>query len=349
MRLNRYLLREQPVGTWIDDIDPWPLVIQDDSVVKQKMDQCMVGLRDDWNQPVKKPTEWTANSLLLVKPMKKLQCDGRHFHGQPTSKALEKLKTYPWELCEAVVDGIESLKQDERRNASHTRGNAPVLSYPTIGTSTDADDAAPPRAPFGGRGCPACHSGWRMDHPSHTRKPGVCRWHDIKARHWEYPACEKDGTGRNNPVHLPYRNDPTTCRFGIWPKDAGPPRSGAHPRDPRRPTVKHPSSDMRANDMGLGEVAPDVPDVLPHGEGDPTARSSTETDTKPEDSMPRGVRGPDTVNRTRRTFADAGSGPTKLPDWTQFNIQVSLRNLRSWNPRCYREGTPKAAPQVVAC
>ena len=38
------------------------------------------------------------------------------------------------------------------------------------------------------------------------------------------------------------------------------------------------------------------------------------------------------MQRVRRTYADASSGTVALPDWTRFNIQQSLRNLRSWVP-----------------
>ena len=70
MQLGRFFLREQPTGTWIDQIPPWTIVIAHESVVTQTMDQCMTGAKDEWNQPVKKPIEWTANSETLLH-----QCD----------------------------------------------------------------------------------------------------------------------------------------------------------------------------------------------------------------------------------------------------------------------------------
>ena len=57
IQLGRYFLREQPVGTWIDQIEPWPKVQTYEIVVTQNMDQCMAGTEDDYGRPVQKPTE----------------------------------------------------------------------------------------------------------------------------------------------------------------------------------------------------------------------------------------------------------------------------------------------------
>ena len=51
-----------------------------------------------------------------------------------------------------------------------------------------------------------------------------------------------------------------------------------------------------------------------------------------ESSTSRAVRGPDTVQRIRRTYKDQSIGTATLPDWTRFNIQLSLKRLRSWEP-----------------
>ena len=106
MSLKRFFLREQPVGTWIDDIDPWPKVRSDPSVTAQNMDQCMAGAADDDGWPVMKPTQWLANSPALTLPVQKFKWDGLHDHSSPPGKALEKLKVYPWRLCVPVVTGI---------------------------------------------------------------------------------------------------------------------------------------------------------------------------------------------------------------------------------------------------
>ena len=112
MEKGRYFLREQPVGTWIDYLSPWPKVVKHSSVVTQYMDQCMTGAKDDEGWPVKKPTEWTANSTTLLAPLSRYCCDGRHDHGHPTGQSLERLKRYTWKLCGIVVQGVQDLKAE---------------------------------------------------------------------------------------------------------------------------------------------------------------------------------------------------------------------------------------------
>ena len=43
-------------------------------------------------------------------------------------------------------------------------------------------------------------------------------------------------------------------------------------------------------------------------------------------ALPRQYRG-----TTRHTYREAATGNATLPDWSRFNIQMSLRNLRSFN------------------
>ena len=76
------------------------------------MDQCMSGCKTTDGTPVKKPTEWTSNHELLVKPMRKFMCDGSHQHAHPTGKTLERLKLYSWKLRGSVVDGTQALKNE---------------------------------------------------------------------------------------------------------------------------------------------------------------------------------------------------------------------------------------------
>ena len=49
-----------------------------------------------------------------------------------------------------------------------------------------------------------------------------------------------------------------------------------------------------------------------------------------EPSASSNPRGPNTQPRHRPV--DASSGTPRLPDWTRFNVQISLRNLRSYEP-----------------
>ena len=237
----RFFLREQPVGTWIDDIEPWPKVRACPSVTAQNMDQCMTGAVDGDGLPVMKPTQWLANNPALTLPMQKFKCNRQHQHSNPTGKALEKLKVYPWRLCGAVETGIQLLKE------KCARGTAIHTIYPAIGTG-DIDVNAPlqpPKMPVRGLGCPACHSALRKTSPMHTRDRATCYYPDIASVRWECPSCQ-DLKGRN-----PRRSDAghtfieVECRFS----DRGPPpRTGAHPREPREKATTHPSAEASSHD-----------------------------------------------------------------------------------------------------
>ena len=106
----------------------------------------------------------------------------------------------------------------------------------------------------------------------------------------------------------------------------GPPRTGAHPLDPRPKATAHPSADTSGVDVQADD------DTDPEEQDPPN-----ELGTSSADVSTRRGRGPDTVARTRRTFTDQSVGTARLPDWTRFDIQVSLRNLRSWNPAVIRK------------
>ena len=335
MQKGRFFLREQPAGTRLDYINPWPKVLAHGSVITQLMDQCMTGKKDDAGMPVQKTTEWTANSPHLLWPMQRLACDRSHTHGHPTGKALEKTKVYTWMLCNTIVTGVQDLKTYLGDAWKH----API--YPTIGTGSDDIPPPLPRAPPGGAGCPACHNRLRNDSPLHTRDPTSCRHPNIKSKKWECPACE-EVKGRSplakDPGHTFVKDQ---CKFA----DRGaPPRSGAHPRDPRRKATTHPSAEASSVDA-IAEAA----DTSVAGEPAPSTAADTSVAGKPAPSAsstgphedpasidytkgPTSVRGPDGYQRVRRTYTDAGTGPTRLPDWTRFNIQVSLKSLRSYNP-----------------
>ena len=170
-------------------------MINHSTVVTQSMDQCMAGCMTTDGTPVKKPTEWTANHEMLVKPMRNFMCDNRHYHAHPTGKELERLKLYPWKLCGAVVQGIQDLKRYLNQHNYHI-----TEAYPAASTSTEDKDI-PPRPPTGGLGCPACHVNIWKHSPRHTRKRGSCRWFDVQPIHYDCPQCNKD-KGREVKGHL---------------------------------------------------------------------------------------------------------------------------------------------------
>ena len=73
-------LPEQPTGNWTDQIHPWTLVAQHPNTVRMNMDQCMTGAANSKGQPVRKRTEFTASTEILLQPLRKYKCNHTH-HG----------------------------------------------------------------------------------------------------------------------------------------------------------------------------------------------------------------------------------------------------------------------------
>ena len=73
-------------------------------------------------------------------------------------------------------------------------------------------------------------------------------------------------------------------------------------------------------------------DVPPQASSSSSSRVPARGTSNPQDTSETYERGPDGVQRIRRAWASTGSGATRLPDWTHFNIQIGLRNLRSFEP-----------------
>ena len=317
---GRYFLREQPAGTSLDCIAPWNQVIARESVESLLVDQCMAGAKDDTGMPAQKKTEWMANHRTLLARMTKLKCDGKHQHGNPTGKALNKLKVYPWKMCKLIVEGIEDLKTiDPSWKTWYTNKN-PLFEekawtradvFPTVGSdSTDL-----PVLPAKGMGCPACHSSLRALSPMHTRKPTTCKYPDIAAKPYLCPSCADAESKYRNPrfTDSGHTYKENQCRFV---DKSALVRTGAHPRDPRQMTVVHPSSDVSGYD------AANIGGSSSSHEGQPPLVEPAHGD------VPQG----DVPTRTRRTYSSSGTGESRLPDWSRFNVQISLRNLRSYEP-----------------
>eukprot|EP00959_Pyramimonas_sp_CCMP1952_P388589 8142425-Pyramimonas_sp.AAC.1 len=67
--------REQPVGTWVDQIPPWTTLATCKGTCNMNMDQ-----RDSHGVLVRKPTEIMANRRLLLTPFERRRCAGHHQH-----------------------------------------------------------------------------------------------------------------------------------------------------------------------------------------------------------------------------------------------------------------------------
>ena len=146
---------------------------------------------------------------------------------------------------------------------------------------------------------------------------------------WECPACQ-DNRGRNprrtNEGHTFIENK---CRFS---DSEPPPRKGAHPKGPREKATTHSSAEASSHDVNtevLGVRGNANPGLDSYGTPQQASSSSSSPQDPPAAARSRGL---DIEPRTRRMYESTGTGPDRLLDWTRFNVQISLRNVRSGEP-----------------
>ena len=147
----------------------------------------------------------------------------------------------------------------------------------------------------------------------HTRDPSNCSWPNVKPIAITCPTC-KDMEGKYKTRHPANKGHTYLegCRFEGKSPFGAPNRTGQHPRPPREVTKDHPSADAGAYDAAQGIDADAAADNT----------GSTSSDD------PRGSREPTT--RTQKT--STGSGPTRLPDWTRFDLSSIFKRLKSDDP-----------------
>ena len=196
IKKRRAYLREQPRGTWVDQVEPWPEVLADPNCQKQCFDQCTTGAVNSWKEPVRKSTEMMSNRSEMLTPFKPYQCKGDHVHGQATGKDLKLLQHYTPTICNLVVDGLVLLKRALRSEGAFPTSETgsgpsdpdpppaalpPIISEPVRPyTQQPTDDQLRNRPKQGGFGCQACRMKLFKENVRHTRNPDTCtqKWTD---------------------------------------------------------------------------------------------------------------------------------------------------------------------------
>ena len=141
-----FFLREQPSGTWIDEIPPWTALAKRKVTRKAIMDQCCTGLCDSYGTPIKKPTEMMANYEAILQPFRSQVCAGYHKHATLCNKELTTAAQYTRKMQSLIVDAVKIAKdvfatgrdpfQDRPRH---------VHTYVTNSAGYDLDDTTIPR------------------------------------------------------------------------------------------------------------------------------------------------------------------------------------------------------------
>ena len=209
----------------------------------------------------------------------------------------------------------------------------------------DLDDPTIPRTstgiiirpPPGGLGCPGCVDNHYMSSPTHSRNPQQCRWYDKVDYYWKCDSCMRN-YGNNKGGHL---RIPGQCRWSKpWrlPDDHG----------QARPTAPAAAAAPAASAASAASTPAAVPAARTPKPGDtPTAGAGSYDVTRGALSGPSSGAGSSGDHRTRpqvigrRGRQEGGDDPpppaapaaaapaAKYPDWTRFDVQSSLRNMRS--------------------
>eukprot|EP00959_Pyramimonas_sp_CCMP1952_P465305 9488077-Pyramimonas_sp.AAC.1 len=254
-----------------------------------------------------------ANHIGLFALYHTFKCDGSHTHATVCNKELAAAAHYTRTLQRAIVETVATARRRHRQgvhtgNGFHTyvvNCKGYDLDDPTIPRTSDGAIIRPPEA---GLGCEACADKRNSDDPWHARNPKTCRWHD------------KD----------PHSFIPKKCRFAIpkllpYPQPApAPAPAPAEPPQPRAPgSAPGSSSDHLRQAGGRGDartgstvVGSDGQQRVVGGRG----RMETPAPPPPPPSQPA------TAQRT-----------PELPDWSRFDVQLSLQALRSPDPYTVRK------------
>lgn len=331
---SRDFLCEQPHPSSLYQEGCWPEVLSHPTVRQVPYDRCQLNLKvkagPNKGLHIRKPSTMTVSCDELAEPFANLKCPGRHQHLQGLSHAAEHsaAQVWTWDEANRVADGIQAVKR-RHDNGRMTQRAFPISRENIARAQTGSGPAAgvDPRAPEDRKlsTCPGCkHYRARAD-PEHTRVIGQCCYPYDEPK---IPDCE------GCLQHRPSTNDSHTysgdCKYATAPKRAAHKRQGAHPRDPAQPASADPTSHMPGNDNGieLGAAAEDAALEQLERLGPSSTAATDGGSSSSSSTAARPGRGPDTVERVRRTYADSAAGPENNADWTTFDVQRSLKALR---------------------
>ena len=333
MRQQRHFAVEQPKGSTLFDMTPWPEVLEDPRVVSIVFDQCQVGLKTPYG-PAKKPTELIASSEELLKPFVGKVCQGTHVHVPLTGQAASRAQVWPYEMCSRLAHGIERLVVSELKTI---REDSIEPAFPAVAAGTDegppAEAEEDPDLKW--RKCKGCL--WRLQKqdPRHTRVPGECKHPHVKSVVYECEGC-KAGRPRSHDSHT----FDEKCRHSLTSS-----RTGVRKRPYARvPAEEEPTGGLKASDLGRADEtrAEEMPDFEPPAPprepespiADPAASGSAPAgEIVPHEEgqdlqVARRGRGPDVEQRVRRTFKEGEAQTPNASDWSTFDVSTSLRGLK---------------------
>lgn len=327
---ERHFLCEQPQSSTLFQEEPWPRVLQHKGTVKVVFHQCRVKQYIN-GQLCKKATELVASTRTLLEPFEGLVCTGDHPHAVLTGGQASKAQKWSRDMCDRIAFGIQQLAASTKER--------PVQAMPSVavgGGDEAQEDPEPEEAgnePW--RKCKGCR--WRLPKydPQHSRVAGECKHPDTEPVTFDCPACK----ARKPRDHASHTYD-DKCRHAVTAaRKKVPKRSRA-----RVPASDEPTSGLRARGMGdadeqaAEEQLEDAPEARPEEAGgvrpaveaaaEPASAEGNELQLVPAD---RAGRGPDQIQRVRRSYREGEAQTPDPSDWTSFDISASLRGLRLSN------------------
>lgn len=250
---NNHFLAENPQKSELYELPSWTQVKADPRTVTAIVHMCAAGLKEpSTNQYVLQPTEFVASDERLLAPIRHFRCNQRHAHATLQGswrgeRRTHRARIWTWTFASQIASGIAEVCRDRHRELYNTRLDEEYLQMsPTTSTSTSTSNTSaiqPKRSDRKSWGCKACQNNIRADDIRHTRDPEGerrCRYPLVAGIDWQCPAC-KAGLPRSDAGHT---LDPD-CKFKNTPLRTSAPRTGRHPREPRRPATGDPTSALQ--------------------------------------------------------------------------------------------------------
>ena len=222
----------------------------------------------------------TASNKILLAPFEELQRRGSHAHLQMHGEGqnLSACQVWTWDEANRVAYGIHRSRKVQ-------------LRYPTASVQANPgqEDERPPRGrdpitqPVNESMCFGCkHRRARTD-PEHSRIIGECGYPYDEPVVWKCIRCRQ----RKNKSDDAHAHITGECRMTIAQERKSAPRRGHEPHDPRRKATDDVTTHLH-------------PAELPYPP--PTDGASFSGDGQPLSGGASSTRGPDTVQRVRRTY-----------------------------------------------
>ena len=266
----------------------------------------------------------------------------------------DHILTYP--VIATSTDDIDTTAPATTAPATPTASAKPIAA-PTKGrgkgkrskkvlppnyTPAEPETPRPPREPTPYDECLACRGNQSKYDERHTRIPGKCKYWDVETPKWTCPGC----IARSGRWTEDHNYKPGECKhYDMSARVSTTKQRGRYPAVPVQKATADPTAGLRptnpGGELGLADATREVAKQEAASSSSssssaqppqPASSSTSEPTSEPADtsSEPRAARGPDTYQRTRRTFEEASTTTDQPPtNWSRFDIHLTAKALRT--------------------